>query len=333
MRIRRLTFIGGALALGAALVACQAVPSQFAEHHAGDSTVVVAASGAAQEAPTGGVVFTVRWPERRVQYIPDSATAIRFGVYRIGNPTALATGSVSRTNQPSSSLAFTSLPVDYMRFTAEAVDPDGHVGASGSVTVQVQPNTLTPVRFSLESTLHPNLSGYSPSNGCPGQQVTLTGTDFGPRDASVSISLGGVSVPASQIFRLGDSTIAFRVPDGATTGGIGLIVGGMSATTTLESTIFTTIASLSVNPAVATMGAGEDTIALAVTARDHFGNPVPSPVVPWSRLSQDCGGCGTSASVASIDENGTVTRGNVTGSARFGVGIAPVLATASIEVE
>ncbi|MBO9539149.1 IPT/TIG domain-containing protein [bacterium] len=332
--MRRLIRFCGAAALGGLLLACQSLPAQFGVRQAEQPATIVAADQANPGSPSGGVVFTVRWPDRAAQYIPASASAIRFGAYRPGVASPLATGSVARTLAPTASLAFTALPVETLRFTAEAMDPDGYVGASGSVTVPVLPNTLTPVKFTLASTLRPTLTGFSPANGCPGQQVTLTGTDFGfSRDATYSISFGGVVLPSNRIFRFSDTAMGFFVPPNATNSAIAVTVSGVSAASTLGDSRFTTIATLSVSPRTATLAPGEHTLDLLLSAQDAFGNEVMSPVVPWGSLGQDCSACGTSDSVARIDASGRVTRANVTGVARFGAGIAPVLATVSIEVQ
>lgn len=108
-------------------------------------------------------------------------------------------------------------------------------------------------------------------------------------------------------------------------------VGGVTVAT---DSVFRVIATVSVSPVTATVDATEPTLPLVVSATDSAGVAIAGPNVRWSKLSQNCPSCGTADSLASIDANGVVTRGGSgkTGSVLFGVGIAPMLATASVTV-
>lgn len=330
--MRRFIITSGLLTLVGALVACQAKHTALSAVTPGSTQLAVIAPVNPLPGPTGAVSLTVRWPERAVQYIPGTANKVVFGVYPLGSATPLATGSVSRTNESTSSFTFKPLPVSTLLFTAEARDPDGYVGASGSTTVAIQPNKLTPGSITMVTTARPTLTAFSPTNGCPGQQVNITGTGFlFSRNASYSIRYGGVTLPESSTFRFSDSTMGCFIPANGTNGAFAISVGGVTVAT---DSIFQVISSVSVSPPTFTLDSGTPLVQLMPTAKDAANSTVTNPSLPWIKLSQDCPSCGTVDSLVSIDATGKVTRGTSgkTGTVTIGVGIAPVLATATITV-
>lgn len=345
--MRRLLIASGFLTLAGVLAACQAshvglsmLPTRPTE------TTAVIAPATTPEGPTGAVSLTVKWPDRQVQYIPGTATKIRFGVYAGGSSTPLATGSVTRTNEATSSYTFKPLAVGPYTFLAEALDPDGYVGASGSTDVTVVRNVTTQGAIHMVTTTNPTITGFSPKFGVPNEQVFIDGTGFlFSRNATYSISYKNASgsyvvLPGDQIDRFSDSRMTFRVPANAQNGSFKIAVGGIEVAT---DSIFQVISTISVTPTAYTLSSGF--VQLTATATDSDGATIlnPDAGLRWVKLSQDCSNCGTVDSLASLDPNtpGKVVYGNAgndfqgnpkVGTVKIGVGIAPMLATASITV-
>lgn len=327
--MRRFILLSGLLTVAGALVACQVKQTSLLQ-----ATTPATAPGAVPATgATGGLTLTIRWPERSVQYIPSTATQILFGVYPEVGGTAIATSSATRTGgEATSSVTFSALPTGILRFTADAMDPDGYVGASGSATVSVQPNVVTKGALTMRTTANPTILSFSPTNGVPGQQVNITGTGFlHSRNAAYSITYGNTVLPEESIFRFSDTTMGFFVPAGAQNATFSVTVGGVKAT---SASAFRAIATLSVTPLTATVDAATPTVQLAVTATDSAGVAIASPTVRWAKINQSCGSCGTADTLATVSDAGLVTRGDSgkTGSIQVGVGIAPLLATASVTV-
>lgn len=315
-------------ALAAALAACHGPePLRLPGTLLGDASPRSGGAIGHAEGPSGGARLTIRWPERSAQFIPTTANRIAFAVYRTGIASPLATASVTR---PASTVTFDRLPVESLRFTAEALDPDGFVGATGSAQVTIRANAVTSGAISMASTVNPVISDFSPRNGCPGQQVTITGSGFAAsRNASYSVSFGGVTLPGDRIFRFSDTQMGFFIPSDATNGSFAISIDGVSRAT---DSIFRTIKTLSISPTSVTLSTESPTQSFQVTAWDSAGISIVNPTVPWALFNQNCPGCGTSTFVASIDQSGLLTRGSGTGTVQVGVGIAPVRATASVTV-
>lgn len=327
--MRRFILLSGLLTIAGALVACQIKQTSLIQAHAPGQPP----AGMTAVEATGGVTLTIRWPERSVQFIPSTATKIVFGVYPEVGMTAIATTSATRPNgAATSSVTFSALPTGVLRFTADALDPDGYIGASGSATISVQPNALTKGALTMRTTANPTIATFLPANGVPGQQVTITGTGFlHSRDASYSIRYGNALLSEASTFRLSDTSMGFFVPAGAQNATFSVTVGGVTATSLTK---FRAIATLSVVPQTATLDATTTSVQLTVAATDSEGVAIPSPSVSWVKLGQDCADCGTSLFLASLDANGLVTRSDSgkTGSMTVGAGVAPLLATASLTV-
>lgn len=328
--MRQLALCAVALSALTLVVACQnlSAPS-LAKRSPGQDPLSEQIGAPAADSSTGGVTLRIKWPDRTSQYIQDTAETIVFGVYRAGFTVPLATSSVTR---PDSDLTFQPLPIGALRFTADALDPDGTIGASGSATVTVLPNATVSVPLHMTSAIPaPTLSGFTPSNGVPGQQVNVTGAHFGAsRGAPVSVTFGGTPVPSDRVFRLSDSQLAFFVPAGAGNATFSVTIGGQAAET---ATPFRVIATVSVTPATATLTSGSPEATLTVTATDSAGVAVVGPTLAWTMLGESKPGWSTGDPLLSFNQaTGKVTRGTATGSATIGIGKAPVLATASLTV-
>lgn len=328
--MRQLVLSLTALSALVLLAACHGVQTPLlTKYPVGQEPPAEKASALAPAAPTGGATLRIKWPDRTSQYIQGTATKIVFGVYQAGITAPIATGSVTR---PASDISFQPLPIGSLRFTADALDPDGTVGASGSATVLVLPNATVSVPLHLASAIPaPTLSGFTPANGVPGQQVTVTGANFGEsRGMPFAVKYGNTSVPSDRAFRLSDTQLAFFVPASALNSTFTVTIGGQSAATV---TPFRVIATVSVTPVTGALTSGSPTATLTVTATDSAGVPVGTPTLAWRILSEVKTQGGTVDQLLSFDSaTGLVTRGTATGSATIGIGLAPVLATASFTV-
>lgn len=328
--MRQLVLSLTALSALVLLAACHGVQTPLlTKYPVGQERPVDKANALAPAAPTGGATLRIKWPERTSQYIQPTATKIVFGVYQAGITAPIATGSVKR---PASDITFQPLPIGSLRFTADALDLGGTVGASGSATVVILPNATVSVPLHLASTIPaPTLSGFTPANGVPGQQVTVTGAHFGEsRGTPFVIRYGNTIVPSDRAVRLGDNQLVFFVPANALNSTFTLTVGGQTATSV---TPFRVIATVSVTPVTGALTSGSPTAMLTVTATDSAGVPVDTPTLAWQMLGEFKPGWSTGDPVLSFNAaTGLVSRGTATGSATIGIGLAPVLATASFTV-
>ncbi len=322
--MRQLTLTLTALSALVFLVACdQASVPSAADPSAGSPAAL-------EDTRTGAVSLRVKWPERTTQYIPETAETIVFGIYKPGITAPLATASLTR---PASELSLPRLPIGSLRFTADAQDPDGTVGASGSATVTILPNATVSVPLHLISALPaPTVTGFSPSNGVPGQQVTVSGTNFGAsRNTPFAIQYGNTTLPGDRIFRLSDSQLAFFVPTGAVNSTFSVTVGPHTVASTAA---FQVIATVSVTPSAVALDASTQQVTLTVTAKDAAGFVIPSPVLPWNTLSENKAGWGTGDPLLFFNgSTRVVSRGTATGSALIGIGLTPTLATVSVTVD
>lgn len=323
--MRQLVLSLSAVSALAVLAACQNVTPLALS----DSPAQPAVQTLAAPTPTGAVTLRVKWPDRTAQYIPDTAETIVFGVYKAGVSTPLATSSLTR---PKSDISFQPLPIGSVRFTADALDPDGSVGASGSATVTILANATVSVPLHLVTTVPaPTITGFSPANGVPGQQVTVTGTNFGAaRDLPLTVKYGNSTVASDRVFRLSDTQLSFFVPANSSNATFSVTVGNQSVFSTPA---FQVIATVSVTPDTVTLDGSHPEETLTVAAKDTANFIVTNPVLTWAMLSQAKTSGGTVDELFAFDKStGKLTRGTATGTAKLGIGLGATLATVSVTV-
>ena len=127
------------------------------------------------------------------------------------------------------------------------------VSASGDITPVVETTLNTKAR----------LEEVSPSQGAPGDSVSLTGSGFGG-NKDLKVTIGGVAASGDMVTQInGNFVVSFRVPKGTSEGTRTLVVtdeGGGTASaefTVMEKTLSTT--PLPVSPEESTLRSGEVT--------------------------------------------------------------------------
>lgn len=95
---------------------------------------------------------------------------------------------------------------------------------SGNVVVNVGGVASNGVNFTV--TLPPTIVSLNPTSGFVGSSVTITGTNFGTTQGSSSVKFNGTTATPTS---WGATTIATKVPSGATTGNVVVTVGGIAS--------------------------------------------------------------------------------------------------------
>lgn len=170
-----------------------------------DFTVLLPSLGIAAFAPTSGIAGSTV-----VISGNGFGSVITDNVVKFNGVTATVTASTA-----------TSLTV---------IVPNG--ATTGPITVSV-PNggSGTPVTYTSSSNFTvaaPTITGFSPARGIAGSTVTITGSNFNSGSLSAnSVTINGVS---AAVIDGTSSQLTITVPASATTGKIGVTVGGQSAT-------------------------------------------------------------------------------------------------------
>lgn len=311
----------GGLGAALALSACQVIPS-LGPGPVPLGLAVDPSASRAERVSTGGLTLSIRWPARTVQYLPVSAVAIDLKVMPLGSNTPLAT----KTTLPpagggTSTVTFQGLPSGPIVVSASARDAAGKVVSAGSTRIDIVPNALASGRLVLNSTETPMVLTMSATNGDPGMSVTMFGSGFGAAaDATYSVRLGGVEVPASDLQRDDDTTLSFKVPAAATTSVVTLQVG-VNATQSTE--VFTTIRSWTISPTSADVFYPQGVATFSALAKDWAGETVTSPSTRWATTT-------LSGAPGSIDPKGSFTAGELAGSHKVRLGSGPLAVEASV---
>lgn len=259
----------------------------------------------------GRITLTIRWPRRSVQYIPGNTAYIEFQILTTA-------GSLLRTttaNAPASggavSVSFSGLPAGNVLLSGNAKDANGNILSSGTIQVHVVANASTAASLVLSSTQSPAITSFWPPNGDPGATVNIFGSGFGAsRNASFSVSLGGVVLPNASLTRIDDSLIAFKVPDTATNSAVVVQVDSLA---TQSASVFSTIRSWQVSPSSANLFVPNGVQAFSASAFDWQGASIASASVTWSVTA-------LSGDAPSIDLNGNLTAGMLPGQYQIKIG-------------
>ncbi len=75
------------------------------------------------------------------------------------------------------------------------------------------------------------INNFSPTNGAPGNTITITGSGFGTSAGAATVYFNGIAATPDS---LKDSIIVVKVPAGATSGKISLSINGQNATSTSD---------------------------------------------------------------------------------------------------
>ncbi len=123
---------------------------------------------------------------------------------------------------------------------------------TGPITVTTPQGTATsPTPFTVLPP--PSITGFTPSQGKPGTNVTITGQNFDPVAANNQVRFNGVPAGATSAT---STTLIVSVPPTATTGFVTVTTAGSTAQSATAFTVIS-ITAFSVTPALVTLPIGE----------------------------------------------------------------------------
>lgn len=183
------------------------------------------------QATRGSLSFKLLWPKREIQLIPLSAQTIRIRVLKNGTlryehalprPAGDGTALVGEASLPLDAESGLTVLAEAFR-SAPVIPSDQPIATASASGVDVVANQKTSVVLNLAPAFTPTLTGFSPTNGGPGVEVTLSGS-FGDSQYH-GIGIGGVTGPG----RASGSAVVANVPDGALTGPVTAFADGVSS--------------------------------------------------------------------------------------------------------
>lgn len=274
----RLTFSAGLLAAALVATACQTLMATRPPA-TGAGAAIGARAGHRQ--PVGSLGLNIRWPQRWAQYIPPETKAIEFKLYAANQATPFLTRTVPRpAGDGVSPVRFDDLPSGDLQVQGTARDGSGKAVASGVAAITILPNQLVSGALHLDSTEEFRIISLSAWSSDPTSRVTIMGLGFGEsRNASYSVRVGDLTVPASDLSREDDTTLSFKVPEGATNSVVFLQVGTRTAESHRD---FRTIRAWELSPATADVFVPYGDQTFSAEAEDFEGNTIVNPPFHWS---------------------------------------------------
>lgn len=183
----------------------------------------------------GTLSLTVRWPERPTGYqtalIPTSTNTLVIKVS--SGSTEVASASVTR--QAGASTATANVPlkagnnlsVEVLAYREAAPVPEGaEPTARGTANVNITRSRKTSAGVSLTPLFVPTITALSTNTGVPGDEVTITGTNFATDGTPVQVYFNGYitgAVPTSS------TSVKVTVPPGTPTGKVVVKSDGVSS--------------------------------------------------------------------------------------------------------
>jgi len=179
---------------------------------AATGNVVVTVSGVV----SNGVTFTVL-PTPAIASLSPTSGAVGTSVTIYGSNLGAAQGT--------STVTFNGTAATPTSWTMTSIVTKVPTGATtGSVVVTVGGVPSAGVAFTVLPT--PTISGLSPTSGAVGSLVTITGTNFGATQGTSTLTFNGTAATPTSWSATG---IVAKVPTGATTGNVVVIVSGVAS--------------------------------------------------------------------------------------------------------
>jgi RHS repeat-associated protein len=257
---------------------------------AAGTTTITAASGAISTSTT----LTVLTPPA-LSLTPATATL------RVGESLTMTVASAAPADPGGLTVTLSQSGTGSVTLPAPAtvVIPEGQSSATftvtgataGSVTLTASAPIRLPASSALTVTPPPTITGFTPSQGRAGTNVTITGQNFEPVLANNQVTFNGV--PAS-VLSSTSTTLIVTVPPTATTGPIAVTTAsgtGQSAT----NFIVVPITAFSVTPALATLPTGSTQQVRAIAT---FADQTTLDVTSFTTWAS------SNASVASVTSGG-----------------------------
>jgi hypothetical protein len=221
----------------------------------------------------------------------DSTVAVPLPMAPVITGIAPSAGPVGQTvtidganfgaTQDSSTVTFNGTIAAVTSWTGTSIITTVPAGATtGPAVVTVGGRSSNGVTFSVAQP--PAITSLNPASGVAGQQVTITGANFGPTQGASTITFNGVAATASS---WSNTSLVTSVPAGAVTGPVVVTVNGMSS----PGVTFTVIPP----PSVTSLTPGSARVGDAVSiAGANFGatqgastvqfNGVPATATSWT---------------------------------------------------
>lgn len=267
----------------------------------------------------GTLTLMVRWPTplRTTQLIPLSAKAIQIDVLTAQGDLA---ASRTATRQPGAGTSVITVPlaagngyrVTARAFAEETPGPGSQPIAQGDASnVLIRKSKTTQVALEIVPLTAPAITELSPANGGIGRMVRIKGRNFGlSTNLDCQVRFG--QTLASELARIDDETLQVKVPTGALSGNVAVIVDGVDS---VSSSPFQVIRNLTF-AAIEGLFLTAATRSLVIHAADTSNAVVLDPILDWSSDQPN---------IVSVDQTGLVTSwadGAATVSVRASTGTA-----------
>lgn len=185
----------------------------------------------------GSLQLTIRWPERPSGYqtalIPTTTNSlvikVASGSTIVGQTTVTRVGSETTATANLPLKADNNLSVEVKAYHESAPVPNGAVPiALGTAVVNITRSKKTTSSVSLTPLFVPTITGLSRNAGVTGDEVTITGTNFGTGSVPVFVYFNDVLTVGAT--RSSETSLTVQVPPGAPTGKVVVKADGVIST-------------------------------------------------------------------------------------------------------
>ncbi|MBU6428927.1 MAG: hypothetical protein KGR26_07955 [Cyanobacteria bacterium REEB65] len=306
---------------------------------------------AAKEAPAT-LEIAVRWPRptsvgqalpeglstsgRQAESLPNSTNLLVMTVTSASGSPVISPIKLSRGSGGTLvSTASAILPggseylVDARAYSTYALTAQSLVLAEGTASIQLEPNTRTPLAISLVPAYPPTVATYTPSGG-PQSTVTISGNNFLPPGTAAGLTLTLAGEDITNFGSMGDTLLSFSVPSDASSGPLVLKADGLTATGLGN---FQVLRSLALTPASIRNVVPGSSVVFTASATDSMGIAVASPSLTWSFTPPATWSLSTGGAFLPATQSANLFTPLGTGTFTVMAQSGTVLATASVSVQ
>ena len=220
------------------------------------------------------------------------------------------TGTNFSTTNANNIVKFNGITALATASTATSITTTVPTGATtGLITVTVGGNTATSATNFTVTTPLPTIVSFAPASGPVGTSVVITGTNFSTTSANNMVMFNGTTAVATASTT---TSITTTIPSGATTGPITVTVGGNTATSTTDFTVFSTI-SITQQPSDIAVCVGQE---VTFTTQASGANNIayrwqysPDGIVPFADIPNGNGYSNATTATLSINTTGNFGAG------------------------
>jgi RHS repeat-associated protein len=174
-------------------------------------------------ASTGNVVVTTNSGSSSGVSFTVTSNPVILSLFPTAGPTGTSVTITGTSLGSSGTVYFNSTSASITSWSSSSIVATVPSGMSGTPSVTVSVSSLTSNSAGFTVTSGPGISYLSPISGAVGDQVVITGTNFG---SSGTVTFNGTT--ASTV-SWASTSITAVVPSGATTGNVVVTVGGVSS--------------------------------------------------------------------------------------------------------